>query len=465
MANAIEPVLDAVDRELPAATERLFQLLRIASVSTDPAHHADCDAAAQWCVGALREIGFHAQAHATAGRPMVLGHAKGAGGGPRVLFYGHYDVQPADPREAWEVPPFEPRIGDDPVNGKVITGRGASDDKGQLMTFLEACRAWTTVHGRLPVDVTVLLEGEEESGSPSLGPFLEAHRQELAADVALVCDTNQWDRSTPAITAMLRGLAFIEVEVTGANRDLHSGLYGGPAANAARALTQVLGALHDAHGRVQIPGFYDGVVEPSPEQRAQWQTLGFDEAAFLAEIGLTTPAGEADRSVLEQLWSRPTAEINGIIGGYTGPGTKTVIPARAVAKLSFRLVPRQDPAQVLAGARRFFTERLPRDCKVHFSNEGGSPAVGFDTAAPPFRAAAQALAEEWGKPPVLMGCGASIPIVQSFQSVLGLDSLLIGFALGDDRIHAPNEKYNLDSFHKGTRSWARILQRLAELPR
>lgn len=463
MPPDVAPVLEALDREADAALKRLFALLAIPSVSTDPVHAEDCARAAQWCAEALGEAGFEAEVRPTQGQPMVVGHAGGRGRrtGPRVLFYGHYDVQPADPLEAWERPPFEPWLADDPRHGKMIVGRGASDDKGQLLTFIEACRAWRQAHGGPPLAVSVLLEGEEESGSPSLGPFLDAHQDELKADIALVCDTNQWDANTPAITTMLRGLAFAEIEIEGPPRDLHSGLYGGPAGNPIRALTHILGGLHDGDGRVRIPGFYDGIVEPTPAQREQWQALDFDAAAFLAEIGRSEPAGERDRSVLEQLWSRPTAEINGIVGGYTGPGTKTVIPGRASAKLSFRLVPGQDPKRVLAGFRRFVEERVPTDYRVRVLNEGGSPAVGFDTDAPAFRAAARALEEEWGRAPVLMGCGASIPIVQSFKSLLGMDSLLIGFALPDDRIHAPNEKYNLASFRRGARSWVRVLRALA----
>jgi acetylornithine deacetylase/succinyl-diaminopimelate desuccinylase-like protein len=462
-SGALGSVLDRLARDEDEALERLFRLLAIPSISTDPAHHDDCVHAAEACARLLSEIGFEARVEPTLGKPMVVGHwrgARAASRGPHVLFYGHYDVQPADPLDAWDAPPFDPRLVDHPRHDKVIVARGASDDKGQLMTFIEAARAWIQAHGELPVDVSVLIEGEEESGSPSLAPFLAAHGEELTADIALVCDTGQWDADTPAITAFLRGLAFSEITLNGPSRDLHSGLYGGPALNPLYALASILAALHDATGRVAIDGFYDGVRAPSPAQLEQWRALGFDDSAFLGEIGLSEAAGETGRSVLEQLWARPTAEINGIVGGYGGPGSKTVIPSHAIAKLSFRLVPGQEPQKILDAWHSFVAQRLPADARVSFAHEGGTPAVGFDTEAPAFRAASRALEQEWGNAPAIVGCGASIPIVESFRSRLGMDSLLIGFALDDDRIHAPNEKYNLSSFRKGARSWARILAAL-----
>jgi acetylornithine deacetylase/succinyl-diaminopimelate desuccinylase-like protein len=457
----LDNVLARIDADLDDSLAKLFALLRIPSVSTDPGYANACRNAADWCVAALGEIGFEASVRETPGHPMVVGHQR-AGGGPHVLFYGHYDVQPVDPPALWESDPFDPQIRQRPDGSKIIVGRGTADDKGQLMTFLEAARAWRAEAGSLPLSVSVLLEGEEESGSPSLAPFLEEARDELTADLALVCDTNMWDRATPGIVVMLRGLVGEEVTLTCADKDLHSGLFGGAARNPLHELSAILAGLHDADGRVTLPGFYDGVEETPAEVRALWDTLGFDEAAFLAGIGLRHAAGETGRSVLEKIWTRPTAEVNGIVGGYTGEGFKTVIPSQATAKLSFRLVGRQDPHAIRTAFRGYVEAHTPDDCTVAFKAHGGSPGIQLPYDSPALAKARAALEAEWGRPPGLIGMGGSIPVVGEFKRLLGMDSLMVGFGLEDDRIHSPNEKYELASFHKGIRSWARIIAALAD---
>jgi acetylornithine deacetylase/succinyl-diaminopimelate desuccinylase-like protein len=460
--TATEKALSAIDANLTGSLDRLFELIRIPSVSTDPAHNADCRKAADWVVGQLHELGFEASARETGGQPMVVGHggAKAGSGLPHVLFYGHYDVQPADPIELWDAPPFEPRLVDTPT-GKHIVARGACDDKGQFMTFIEACRGWKDATGELPITVTVLIEGEEESGSKSLGPFLDAHKDELKADFALVCDTGMWDAKTPAINTLLRGLMLEEIIITAASRDLHSGMYGGPARNPIRVLAKIIADLHDQDGVIQVPGFYDGVADLTPEQKQQWDDLGFNADGFLGDVGLSVPAGEKGRSVLEQIWSRPTCDVNGIIGGYTGEGTKTVIPSQASAKISFRLVGDQDPLKIRDAFRAFVKERLPADCEVEFIGHGASPALYVDLSLPELGKAAAALEAEFERPAAMIGCGGSIPIAGDFKRTLGMDSILIGFGLDDDKVHSPNEKYNLSSFQHGTRAWARVIGALA----
>ena len=450
----LERILGAIDANTSTSLERLKAFLKIRSISTDPAHREDCRNAADWLARELNSIGFDAAVRPTEGHPMVVAH--GPSDGTRHLFYGHYDVQPVDPLDLWDRDPFDPIV-ETRRNGDVIRGRGASDDKGQLMTFVEACRAWKDATGSLPTNISMLFEGEEESSSPSLVPFLNENADELKADLALICDTGLFGDSTPAIVTMLRGLLAEEVTITGPDKDLHSGMYGGLAMNPLRVLARIIADLHDDAGRIAIPGFYDGVEDLSEDLTSQWNSLGFSHSEFLGEVGLSAPAGEADRSPLEQIWSRPTCEVNGISGGYAGAGFKTVIPSVASAKISFRLVGRQDPLRLRELFRAFVTARIPTDCSVEFAEHGAAAASSFETDHPLFSHALVALSEEWPNSAVYIGCGGSIPIAGHFREILGMDSLLVGFGKDDDQIHSPNEKYDLDSFTRGARSWARII--------
>ncbi|MEL6418500.1 MAG: M20/M25/M40 family metallo-hydrolase [Pseudomonadota bacterium] len=454
---SLDAILTKIDDDLPQATERLMALLRIPSISTDPAYADHCQAAADWLVEDLQSLGVTAAKRSTPGHPMVVGQIDGDG--PHLMFYGHYDVQPVDPLDLWHRDPFDPELQDTSA-GKVIRARGSSDDKGQLMTFVEACRAWKAVHGTLPCRLTFFFEGEEESGSPSLIPFMKDNADELKADLALICDTGLFESRVPAIVTMLRGLLGEEITITAPDKDLHSGMYGGVAMNPIRVLTRILASLHDDQARVTVPGFYDGVPELPDDIRAQWQGLGFDHATFLGEVGLSDPAGEKDRTPLEMIWSRPTCEINGIIGGYTGDGFKTVLPSKASAKVSFRLVGTQDPHAIRESFRQMVRDALPPDCTVEFADHGASPASATDVSGPAFEAARKALSEEWQIPAAYVGSGGSIPIAGYFQDILGVTPMLIGFGKDDDQIHSPNEKYDLESFHKGIRSWARVLAAL-----
>ncbi len=461
----IDAVLADADKRLDENIERLFTFLRIPSISADPAYKAECDKAANWIAGELKSLGCTVSVHETPGRPMVVGHytpPKATAKTPHVLFYGHYDVQPADPLELWTSPPFEPRrvTGKDGVER--MYGRGTADDKGQLMTFVEAARSYVRVHGALPIKATFLIEGEEESGSPSLVPFLKAHAKELSCDAAFVCDSNMWDAKTPAITTRLRGLVHEEITIKGPSIDLHSGMYGGPALNPIRALTKLIASLHDAKGKVTIPGFYDGVSELPAATKKQWRSLKFSEKKFLGDVGLKSAAGEKGRTVLEQIWARPTAEVNGLWGGYMGAGTKTVIPSEAHAKFTFRLVGKQKPEKVLKAFQAHAKKQMFGDAKLTFSGKGGgAPASEISESNPWIQKSAAALKDEFKRETVLMGSGGSIPIVRYFKDILGMDSVLVGFGLNDDAIHSPNEKYNVSSFKHGIRSWIRIIAAIA----
>ena len=456
--SRLNDVLAKIDADLDQSLDRLFAWLRIQSISTDSAFAGECRKAAEWLKADLESLGFSASVRPTAGHPVVYAKAPDAGG-KRALFYGHYDVQPVDPLDLWDTPPFEPRIITLPDGRKAISARGACDDKGQVMTFIEACRAYKAVTGALPLGITFLVEGAEEDGSKHLPEWVEENAADLKADFALVCDTGMWDQKTPAITTSLRGMVYEEIVVRCADRDLHSGLFGGAAQNPIRVIGRIIADLHDKDGRITVPGFYDGVSDTPTQILEQWKQLNLDD--FLPGVGLKHPAGEKDRLLIEQIQSRPTCDVNGIIGGYTGEGTKTVIAGEARAKISFRLVGEQNPQKIIDSFRNFVRERIPADCSVEFIGHKGSRALALPYDMSELTAARGALQDEWGVPPVLIGSGGSIPIVGDFKRTLGLDTLLVGFGLDDDRVHSPNEKYDLMSFHKGTRSWARILDALA----
>jgi acetylornithine deacetylase/succinyl-diaminopimelate desuccinylase-like protein len=461
-AQALPAVLDKIDTDIDKSLDRLFDFLKIQSISTDPAYKDQCKAAAEFVAKDLSGLGFDASLRPTGGHPVVV--AKNGNGGehaPHVLFYGHYDVQPVDPLDLWQTPPFSPRIATLPDGREAIVARGACDDKGQVMTFVEALRAFKAVTGALPLPITMMIEGEEECGSNHLFGFVKDNAEEFKLDLALVCDTSMWDEKTPAITTSLRGLVYEEVRLTCADRDLHSGIFGGAAANPLRVLCKILGEMHDKNGRVTIPGFYNGVKELPKDIKADLKKLKLTPKEFLGGVGLKIPAGEKNRMLIEQISTRPTAEINGMIGGYTGEGAKTVLPGQAMAKVSFRLVGDQNPKKVQEAFRKFVRGRLPKDAKVEFSNFGLAPAIQLPFDNPALVKARAALKTEWGRTAVTVGEGGSIPIVGDFKRVLGMDTIMVGFALDDDRVHSPNEKYDVTSFHKGTRSWARILAALA----
>ena len=456
-----DATLSRIDNEMEQNLERLFSFLKIKSISTDPRFKDDCVEAADWLVADLKSFGTKVEKYETGGHPIVLGHLE-SDNGPQVLFYGHYDVQPVDPLELWDSDPFEPFIEKLPI-GPVIRARGSSDDKGQLMTFVEACRAWVAQNGSLPFKVTFFFEGEEENGSPNLVPFMKKFKKEISSDIVLICDTGLFEGRAPSIVTMLRGILKEEIIITGPDKDLHSGMYGGISTNPARILTNVLSALHDKDGSITVPGFYDGVLELPQNIKDQWKGLNFKHGQFLGEVGLSTLAGERGRSALEMIWSRPTCDINGIKSGYTDEGFKTVLPSQASAKISFRLVGNQDPLKIRKSFRKMVQNLVPNDCQVTFLEHEASKASQMDTSAPEFEKAREAISEEWEIEAAFIGCGGSIPITGHFQQITGVDPILIGFAKDDDQIHSPNEKYDLESFRKGIRSWIRVINSFSEL--
>ena len=448
-----------VEQHRERCLAHLQDLLRIPSVSALSQHRPDVWRAAEWVAEDLRAIGLHGVEvipDAEGGHPLVYGEWLDAPGCPTLLIYGHYDVQPPDPLELWQTPPFEPT-----VRGDDLYARGASDDKGQMLALLKGVEAVLQTQGRLPINLKVLIEGEEEVSGTHIERFVRAHAARLRADAALIADSPMFAPGLPTLCTGLRGLVYTEIEAHGAAHDLHSGLYGGAAPNALGGLAAILAGLKDeSTGRIQVPGFYDAVEPPTEQETAAWARLPFDERAYLTrEVGASALAGEQGYSVLERTWARPTLDVNGAVGGFTGEGAKTVIPARAMAKVSMRLVPRQDPAQVFASFERYVQELCPPGIRATVRLLGRAAPVTLPADTPAMRAAAMALEETFGTPAALVRMGGSIPIVATFLSAAGVPSVLAGFGLPDDNLHAPNEKFHLPNFFAAIRFTAHFLQR------
>lgn len=482
---AVNGVLDWLKSNENASVERLVDWLKIPSISTDPAYKDHCVRAAEWAAERLRECGFEPEVIPTGdpanpgdlskggGHPIVLAHNEGDPSykGPHVLFYGHYDVQPVDPVNLWESDPFTPTVRDarkGEQGGRRIVARGAVDDKGQVTTFLEALRAWKETTGKAAggVKFTVLLEGEEETGSVNLETFVRKYKKTLEpCDICLISDTGMLGRGKPAITYGVRGLAYTEVILHASNQDLHSGLWGGRCPNPITELARVLAQLHDKKRRVTIPGFYDAVVPLTKQERANWKALKFNQKAALKQIGLPPAAdiGEAGFTAVEREWGRPTAEINGIVGGYTGKGAKTVIASHASAKVSFRLVANQDPAKITKQFFKWCKDRTPPGCRWELVDHHGGLGVTTAIASPEMKAASAALKRASGKNPSLIKSGGSIPVAGMLKGVLGLDTIFMGFGLDDDRVHSPNEKFEIDCLTLGARSHALFIDELLKL--
>ena len=434
----------------------LFDFLRIPSVSARSEHDADTVRAAEWTATALRAAGLTATVHPTDGHPVVVGEWRGAAdGAPTVLVYGHYDVQPAEPLELWTSPAFEPTVRD----GRVYA-RGSVDDKGQLFLHIKALEAHLQVRGRLPVNVIVLAEGEEEVGSQHLAPFIEAHAEQLRCDAVVISDSAMFAPGLPSILSSLRGLAYFQIDVQGPAQDLHSGSYGGAVVNPALALAKILATLHDADGRIAIPGFYDKVGEWPAHVREQMRSLPFDDEHFRAETGAPSLAGEKGYSILEQLWTRPTCEVNGLLSGYTGEGAKTVLPAKAMAKVSCRLVPDQDPAEIEALMKAHVVRVAPAGVAVTVTHLHGGRPWRAELNGPLFDAARRALAAAFGREPVITGEGGSIPVVGDFARILGAPVLLVGFGLPGENAHAPDEWMSMENFTTGMRAIATLWDEL-----
>ncbi|MCC7084180.1 MAG: dipeptidase [Pirellulales bacterium] len=437
--------------------EDLCELLRIPSVSADSKHQEDVRRAGQWVLGQFQSLGLSTELLETPGHPVVYAESPPVAGAPTVLVYGHYDVQPPDPLEEWVSPPFEPTRRD----GNLYA-RGATDDKGQMLTHVKSAEAWLKSERKLPVQLKFLIEGEEEIGSKHLADMVSANREKLKCDVIVVSDCSQFGPGQPAITYGLRGLAYYELRLTGPKQDLHSGTFGGGVVNPAIVLTKILAALIDTKGRIQVPGFYDDVLPLTDRERKQFASLPFNESNFMQQIGVDAVAGEEGYSTLERRSARPTFDINGLTSGYQGEGAKTILPAKASAKFSFRLVPNQDPKKLTLALEKMLRKLCPAGIRLELIDFGGSPGVVVPLDSPFVEAAAKAIEQGFGKAPVFIREGGSIPVVSTFRQILGVDTLLLGWGLDDDNTHSPNEKFCLADFHRGIKASAQLWMELAK---
>lgn len=451
-------VTDHLRNRQQESLDELFEFLRIPSVSADSAFLPEMQRCADFVLKSMNLAGLTAEIIPTSGHPIVYGERMEDPSLPTILIYGHYDVQPPDPLDLWTTPPFAPEIRD----GKIFA-RGATDDKGQLFTHLKAIEAWVRTTGSMPVNVKFLVEGEEEVGSDNLDRFLEQNQDRLKADVAVISDTSQYGDGIPAITYGLRGIVAAEVRLTGPSKDLHSGVFGGSVANPANAIAKLCGQLVDEAGRVQIPGFYDDVAQLSDAELKQFAQLPFSEEQFLSEVGSSAPFGEQGYSTLERRWTRPTCDVNGILSGYTGEGPKTIVPSCAMAKITCRLVPDQKPAKILEAMESFLRELCPPGLTFDFARFHGCEAFAFDPTSQWITAASAALEAAFGKSPVFIREGGSIPVVSSFQQILGIDTLLLGWGRNTDDLHSPNEHFHVADFHNGTLASAWLWQELANV--
>ena len=451
---ANNPIDDYIQQHEAMLLEELLDFLRIPSISTLPDHKNDVARAAEFVANSLRRAGLeHVEIIQTAGHPLIYADWLHADGKPTVLCYGHYDVQPPDPLEFWESPPFEPAIRD----GNVYA-RGAADDKGQMYTHIKAVETLRAVNGTLPVNVKFLIEGEEEVGGAAIAKYVAENSRKLAADAALVSDTALYADGLPTLCIGLRGLVYMELQAQGPARDLHSGLFGGAAPNPLWALVHLLSKCKDENGHICIPGMYDDVDPPALQERESWETLPFNEWEFLErEVGASALAVERGYSVFESTWARPTLEVHGIAGGFTGAGSKTVIPANAMAKLSFRLVPKQDPEKIIESFREFLRENTPAGIRIELRVLNASPAILVNPDHPAIGTAARVFGEVLGKRTVFTRSGGSIPVAGDFAKHLGIPTILMGFGLPDDGLHSPNEKFRIANYYTGIKTVARFL--------